>query len=84
MTCFKKAGGWRISTGQNINGMMLRLYNLLSTDVKYDSDLREFHESLAKLYKLGKRQPKPDGNNSNNKDTSDGNNTGSSDTSTGN
>jgi len=57
-TCVKKAEGWRIFTGQNINAIMLRLYRKLGADVPDNPDLVEFFDSLAALFKTGKRKPK--------------------------
>lgn len=57
-TCVKKAQGWRISTGQNINAIMLRLYRKLGADVPDNPDLRTLFDSLAAIFKTGKRKPK--------------------------
>lgn len=69
-TCIKKAEGWRISTGQNLNAIMLRLYRLLGADVPDNADLRPLFDSLAVVFKTGKRKPK----NGNNDDASSNDN----------
>ena len=70
-TCIKKAQGWRISTGQRTNAIMLRLYRLLGADVPDMPDLRQLYDSLAAIFKLGKRKPKPGSENSDNTGSSD-------------
>lgn len=57
-TCVKKAEGWRIFTGQNVNAIMLRLYRKLGADVPDNPDLSEFYDSLVAVFKIGKRKPK--------------------------